>query len=853
MATPKPAARFRAVQGDTDRLTNQLSDQLQSHKVKYNHSSQSPVFRTNQEEDLMSLASSTVITQKKYHISFLCQRGHWIACIKQLLPVGYRMFMVPIYGEVGLSIGTLLHSTPHAQKEYIHVGGLLEPLDAGIEALKCIYIRKVRYPDGGMQVEMDKTCNYFPASSEFMELNPELSAVRWENWTRLFNLVGDMMQEIKFTHSILAMDVVEPMKKRLEQAMYHIFNRHVQLDHYPLFYNKLVTQVRNQLRAACQRAGGYVDYSQQVVDVRCKAEYVPALWMEWKQVSLVSGNEKAIFDLDKLCDAFEIRLCKKEASSPYAVDLLNNIELLASQPEELQLSSFPHLSLQSMQASAWMAAPISVAPNVATQRLENPEHIYLEEYDLPSSMHIPRLLKLPSGSTVAVTFGSSLKQPENILISADRLVDQRLIPSLMQALYKANRSVSITSIHISATTNGHDGKQHANSNHRKENGARAIDISKINGRNIIDLAANDPLIIALQNALEEIPVVRENFGPYLRNKNKQPYAANSFCIGFQRPQSVKTCGYLDDISPNERWVVYRSPYHCMEDENSEGTLSLVDMETHEVKTLDDGIFLEDPMSVFIDDATIVRQLQNKLVCYNIHQRAFTKDLVVFDQALELLEFSMNQAKTQLALLLKDAAHGKIYLHIIDLATHRKQVIAHPYHCRDQCSDTGAGPILWKRGHIVYSLQNRLYDYVMGEKKSQRVSGNVYDYGVHHDQLVFIEWDQEAMYRFRKFSFDTRRIEDMALQIPLAIKEIKTLELNKAVIHHKEQVVVNINQEQFYELGPNDEWRPQDKIVLYRTGHLQIYKQLTTRISPYDKVTKIVDQEQLIIESIAGQQ
>lgn len=154
-------------------------------------------------------------------------------------------------------------------------------------------------------------------------------------------------------------------------------------------------------------------------------------------------------------------------------------------------------------------------------KLEKPE-----DYDLPGGMHIPHLINLENGKTVKVTFGQSLIKTEGRstgkYVSADRMVDRRLIPCLVQVLNTVSKTVKFSSIHISATTNGHgDSKV---SNHRVENGARAIDISMIDGKYVQSLGPNHALVIAFQNAMDELPNIRENFGPYWLHKEKEIYS-----------------------------------------------------------------------------------------------------------------------------------------------------------------------------------------------------------------------------------------------------------------------------------------------------------------------------------------
>jgi hypothetical protein len=327
-----------------------------------------------------------------------------------------------------------------------------------------------------------------------------------------------------------------------------------------------------------------------------------------------------------------------------------------------------------------------------------------------------------------------------------------------------------------------------------------------------------------------------------------------FILSFTSTNStrmVKVCGYLDDVSPNERFVLYRTPHDCMEDEASEGNLSIMDMETNKVITIATDVTIEDPISLFVDNFTIARPIQGKVVCYNIHEKEVTKDLLIFDEELEFLEFSLNQAKTQAALLLKDAQGGEIFLQVIDLSDFKKYEVAHKLPCFEQCSDAVTGPICWYGNHVVYSLQNQLYDYQVGQLQSLLISNNVYDYALNKDKLIFIEWDKVYTYKFKKFSFDSLSVEDFALQVPVEMKNVKFIELNMASIDHTYQASLNINQEKFYIIEQDGKLIPQLNPLLYKSSYVTIQKELTTSISSYDKVTRIVDREQLIIEKLGN--
>lgn len=126
---------------------------------------------------------------------------------------------------------------------------------------------------------------------------------------------------------------------------------------------------------------------------------------------------------------------------------------------------------------------------------------------------MPSSLTLSNGSVITITFGVTTSDGQN----AQKAVSVRLIEAIKTALEIANKKVSITSIHIFATTNG----THATtSNHYR---GLAIDISKINGIPVSIMGANN-IVTELQKAIEETPNRRENFGPALKLKLGPPFA-----------------------------------------------------------------------------------------------------------------------------------------------------------------------------------------------------------------------------------------------------------------------------------------------------------------------------------------
>lgn len=85
-------------------------------------------------------------------------------------------------------------------------------------------------------------------------------------------------------------------------------------------------------------------------------------------------------------------------------------------------------------------------------------------------------------------------------------------------------SDKITDIYIMATTNG---RHSSTSNHAR---GTAIDIIRINGQKMILIGSNNQ-IRELQDAFDDFPNVRENFGPYFKHK----YSVESDTWNYSHP------------------------------------------------------------------------------------------------------------------------------------------------------------------------------------------------------------------------------------------------------------------------------------------------------------------------------
>ncbi len=125
---------------------------------------------------------------------------------------------------------------------------------------------------------------------------------------------------------------------------------------------------------------------------------------------------------------------------------------------------------------------------------------------------IPRSVTLSNGTRVRVTFGTT----ESDGLSANNLVAPSLLNAIVHALNKASNQVTMTHIHISATTNGIHG---IHSNHYKK---RAVDISRINNQNIYHIQNSD-LVRIFQESFDSYSDIRENFGPSFQHKQGSNY------------------------------------------------------------------------------------------------------------------------------------------------------------------------------------------------------------------------------------------------------------------------------------------------------------------------------------------
>lgn len=140
-----------------------------------------------------------------------------------------------------------------------------------------------------------------------------------------------------------------------------------------------------------------------------------------------------------------------------------------------------------------------------------------EDFDInllnqPQTVELmPTSINLNNGQTVRLIFGITQDGK-----SALQKVNKKLIVALQNALDNLPQNITINSLFIAASTNGVHGP---NSNHPR---GIALDISRINGIKMISSGIT-PEIISLQQSLDNLPNIRENFGPSFKHKNGLPW------------------------------------------------------------------------------------------------------------------------------------------------------------------------------------------------------------------------------------------------------------------------------------------------------------------------------------------
>lgn len=139
---------------------------------------------------------------------------------------------------------------------------------------------------------------------------------------------------------------------------------------------------------------------------------------------------------------------------------------------------------------------------------------------------------------------------------------------------------------------------------------------------------------------------------------------------------VKVKGFYNDISPKEEWVLYKTPDDLEPGELHTGTLNAVHVATGQIVHIL-NTFIEEPSTFFLSDAMVAIPMDG-IQLYNLAKKEFgPTPLVTYPKGYSLLQFSLNQDRNKVALLLLDWNSGidhikegqrytRVELQIIDL-------------------------------------------------------------------------------------------------------------------------------------------------------------------------------------------
>ena len=132
-------------------------------------------------------------------------------------------------------------------------------------------------------------------------------------------------------------------------------------------------------------------------------------------------------------------------------------------------------------------------------------------FNVEGGQYIPKSFITDDGTKVSVTF--KYKSPTGGY--GDYALSKDAVSLLIKGINDANISgAGITSIDVSTTTTG---KHSPSSNHYASNGGRAIDIDMVNGISVKNPKSHEK-VDAFQRAIRKNPILRENFGPNIQEK-----------------------------------------------------------------------------------------------------------------------------------------------------------------------------------------------------------------------------------------------------------------------------------------------------------------------------------------------
>lgn len=317
-----------------------------------------------------------------------------------------------------------------------------------------------------------------------------------------------------------------------------------------------------------------------------------------------------------------------------------------------------------------------------------------------------------------------------------------------------------------------------------------------------------------------------------------------------KPQRFQVDGYLDDVSPNKQYVLYRAPDVWETGEYNFGNLRILNVKTGTITIVPEQIMIEGASSLFLDNHTVVMPpAEGRIDLYDIPTKAFKKTpLTSYNKKFITLQFALSKDKSKVALLfldktdtVEDAAASelncRVELKVIDLKN-RKEYISET-HDYTLGTDIKSGGILWYNDQVVYSYQNKTYCYKLGTKAPLLIADYTSNYALHKNVLIF-----PSNTDICKFNFSNGSITEIALKdSPIDLRKY-----NKLYTTHNygtKQAGLRIEDKQkyyYYTLNDKYEFVPQEKLMLYQDEGLAIELLLTP--IPYGDC--IITKEELLI-------
>jgi hypothetical protein len=149
-------------------------------------------------------------------------------------------------------------------------------------------------------------------------------------------------------------------------------------------------------------------------------------------------------------------------------------------------------------------------------------------------------------------------------------------------------------------------------------------------------------------------------------------------------------GYLDDVSPSGRYILYETPEDWEPGEYLLGDLCVLDVRTGSITIVQDHTIIGECKSFFLNDSTVaVEAGRGRIELYDLQKKAFKKaPLLAGSEKGSTLQFALNQDRTKAAFILldmgkklkdNDDSHEPIYrveLKVVDLKSGKEYTDEH---------------------------------------------------------------------------------------------------------------------------------------------------------------------------------